>query len=230
MYLRKSRNSGWNILSAILTEKHTLYRSEFGFNTDELLPADHSYMHGKKGLRDHLRSIGLPYFAVYTGAFAEFVRPLFTTVSSDNELEIIGEGDAKSSFTAIPDIAAFVAESTSSELSDRMRSTFSVILTLAQLIAVPLERLANQAIGITGIRTSVKEIAERTKVKQPEIVITHRSIEDVTAEYERTQDFVLWLKLQYALGRGKSEGQKGQAGREKEFYPGWSPKAIENFV
>jgi len=88
--------------------------------------------------------------------------------------------------------------------------------------------LANQSIGISGIRATIKEIVELRKAKQPEIKITHRSTEDVAAEYERTQDFVLWLKLQYGVGRGKSEGLKGQAGREKEFYPGWSPEPIQS--
>jgi len=90
--------------------------------------------------------------------------------------------------------------------------------------------LANQSIGISGIRASIKEIVDRRKAKQPEIKITHRSTEDVAAEYERTQDFVLWLKLQYAVGRGKSEGEKGEAGRERDFYPGWNPAPIENFL
>jgi hypothetical protein len=98
-----------------------LHHSEYGFNTDESLPTDHFYMTGKKSFKDHLKSIDLAYFAVFTGAFAEFVPLMFVSVSSDNELEIIGEGDAQSSFTAIADVAAFVAESTSSEFLDCMR-------------------------------------------------------------------------------------------------------------
>jgi len=99
----------------MLTADSTFSR-EYGFNTDEVLPEDHFYMIGKKGFRDHLKSIDLPYFAVFTGAFAEFVPLMFANASSNNELEIIGEGDVQSSFTAIADVAAFVAESTSSEL------------------------------------------------------------------------------------------------------------------
>jgi len=93
-----------------------LHRREYGFNTDELLPTDHSNMHGKKQLKEYLQSISLPYFAVYVGAFAEFVPLLFARVSSENEIEIIGDGEHQASFTAIADVAAFVAESTSSEL------------------------------------------------------------------------------------------------------------------
>jgi hypothetical protein len=185
-------------------------------------------MFGKKAVKDHLRSIDLPYFAVYTGAFAEYVPLMFANVSENNELEIFGEGQDESSFTGIPDVADFVAESTSSEHSLLPVLPF-VETHLKLLAALPLEKLANQAIGISGDRSTIKEIAEMRRSKQPEIKITHRSIEDVEEEYKRTQDFILWLKLQYAKGRGRSEGD-GQAGREKDFYPGWKPTPLANFL
>ncbi|KAJ7150868.1 hypothetical protein C8R43DRAFT_864925, partial [Mycena crocata] len=76
----------------------------------------------KQKIAEYLQGVGMPSVRVFTGLFLEAV-PLLLSLT-EGKVKIVGKGDAPVSFTAIPDIAGFVAHVLTTlpptELEDRI--------------------------------------------------------------------------------------------------------------
>ncbi|KAJ7184435.1 hypothetical protein C8R46DRAFT_1299418 [Mycena filopes] len=79
--------------------------SEYGFPTE-------GQTEGALGMKmqvvDHLRRLGIPTVQFYTGLFIEGL-PSLTGFKENGKVKIVGKGEAYASFTAIADVAGFVA-------------------------------------------------------------------------------------------------------------------------
>ncbi|KAJ7771521.1 hypothetical protein B0H16DRAFT_186792 [Mycena metata] len=79
--------------------------SEYGFPTE-------GQTEGALGVKmqiiDQLRQLGIPTVQFYTGLFTEGI-PMLTGYSEHGKIKIIGDGEKFASFTAISDVAGFVA-------------------------------------------------------------------------------------------------------------------------
>ncbi|TFK73447.1 NAD(P)-binding protein [Pluteus cervinus] len=91
----------------------------------------------KTNLIDHLQKIGVPSFRIFTGWFTEGILEL-VGYETNKKVNVIGKGTAPISFTAIPDIAGYVAH----------------VLTTQ-----PPEKLENKIARLEGDRASLVDIA-----------------------------------------------------------------------
>lgn len=126
--------------------------SEFGNVTDEREGRDEGDFKG--AVRAYLRGVGLPFVAIFCNCFISAVPWLVQ--SDQGKFYILGEGNTPASYTALPDVARFLAHilttlplhpTTSPSNSDRLapptslsNSSFrlqSSRLTLLQLHALP---------------------------------------------------------------------------------------------
>ncbi|KAJ7039627.1 hypothetical protein C8F04DRAFT_1085933 [Mycena alexandri] len=110
--------------------------SEFGCPTDG---HTEEMLGGKNKFAGYVKSIGVPYLRIYSGAFIEYV-PLFT--GPNGKIPVIGKGDTPISLTCVPDIAGFLVH---------------VLTTL------PPSELENRTLRIEGDRATLNEIALRVK-------------------------------------------------------------------
>jgi hypothetical protein len=80
---------------------------------------------GKMAFRQYLESIGLPYYAIFCGLFAEWAEGFILGAEPEkNEAQIVGKGDKKISFTTLGDVADFIAVTTTSELRSSLWQAF----------------------------------------------------------------------------------------------------------
>ncbi|KAJ7042117.1 hypothetical protein C8F04DRAFT_1078395 [Mycena alexandri] len=109
--------------------------SEYGFPTEG---QTEGVLGEKMQIIDQLRQLGIPTVQFYTGLFTEVI-PLVTGYNQHGKIRIIGKGEAFASFTAIADIAGFVAY---------------VLTTL------PPAKLENREFRIEGERARMKDLGE----------------------------------------------------------------------
>ncbi|KAJ7771518.1 hypothetical protein B0H16DRAFT_1364090 [Mycena metata] len=93
----------------------------------------------KREVADYLKATGIPAVQFYNGLFIEFI-PWLTGFPEDPKMRVIGKGETPISFTAIIDVAGFVAH---------------VLTTL------PSAELGNRIFRLEGERASLKELAKR---------------------------------------------------------------------
>ncbi|KAG2152622.1 uncharacterized protein EDB93DRAFT_1082967 [Suillus bovinus] len=77
--------------------------SEFG-----VPPGAVGLAHEKHAFAVYAKSIGLPTLRIYNGLFNDFV-PWLTALTETGKFHIVGKGDKPGSFTAISDVAGYVA-------------------------------------------------------------------------------------------------------------------------
>jgi hypothetical protein len=99
--------------------------SEYGPNSLEIDEQVDFPVWGKMAFRQYLESIGLPYYAIFCGLFAEWAEGFILGPEPEkNEARIVGKGDKKISFTALGDVADFIAVTTTSELRSSLWQAF----------------------------------------------------------------------------------------------------------
>ncbi|TFK64331.1 NAD(P)-binding protein [Pluteus cervinus] len=108
--------------------------SEFGIPTVGRTQGIFGY---KKNLTEHLQKLGIPSFRIFTGWFIEGALDL-AGYENNKKVNIIGKGTAPISFTAMSDIAGFVAH----------------VLTTQ-----PREKVENKIARLEGDRASLVELA-----------------------------------------------------------------------
>ncbi|TFK64333.1 NAD(P)-binding protein [Pluteus cervinus] len=113
--------------------------SEFGVPTVGRKDGIFGY---KTNLIEHLRKIGVPSFCVFNGCFTEGILDL-VGYESNKEFNVIGEGTAPISFTAVSDVAGYVAH----------------VLTTQ-----PPKKLENGVVRLEGDRASLADIAAFFKI------------------------------------------------------------------
>ncbi|KAG0698720.1 hypothetical protein DFH29DRAFT_855560 [Suillus ampliporus] len=120
--------------------------------------------HEKHDFAIYAKSIGLPTLRVYNGILDEFV-PWLTALTETGKFHIVNKGDMSGSFTAIPDVAGYVAH----------------ILTTQ-----PPSRLLDVEIRIEGQRATLSEISALYKGSVPVVHCDELPTEGVVAAEVRT--------------------------------------------
>lgn len=121
--------------------------------------------HEKYAFAVYAKSIGLPTLRVYNGLFHDFV-PWLTALTETGKFHIVGKGDMPGSFTAISDVAGYVAH----------------ILTTQ-----PPSRLLDVEVRIEGQRTTLSEISALYKGSVPVVHCDALPTEGVFAADVRTR-------------------------------------------
>ncbi|KLO19055.1 NAD-binding protein [Schizopora paradoxa] len=171
--------------------------SEFGNPTDG--KTDHAIFSTKDSTKKHLRELGLPFAAFYTGPFPDFVlKP------QNGKAAFGGSGDVPISWTSMPDIARFVSH---------------VLTTL------PKKELEWRIFRIEGDRQSFNNIIasyeQRTGTK---LEVTKRSRAELEATLkENPSDFVTFLLWEWDLGGGIT-GKPEEL--SNNLWPEWNPKSV----
>ncbi|KAJ7806864.1 hypothetical protein B0H14DRAFT_3091354 [Mycena olivaceomarginata] len=100
--------------------------SEYATPTDHQPPGTDNPLGGtgtKNRIAEYARSVGVPSLRVFTGPFTEGI-PWLLVLAEHGKIIAVGKGEAPVSFTAVPDIAGFVAYVLTSlppsELQDRI--------------------------------------------------------------------------------------------------------------
>ncbi|KAG2120498.1 uncharacterized protein F5147DRAFT_662174 [Suillus discolor] len=133
--------------------------SEFGVS-----PPAAGLVHEKHAFAVYAKSIGLPTLRVYNGLFHDFV-PWLTALAETGKFHIVSKGDMPGSFTAISDVAGYVAH----------------ILTTQ-----PPSRLLDVEVRIEGQRATLSEISALYKGSVPVVHCDALPIEGVLAADVRT--------------------------------------------
>jgi hypothetical protein len=108
---------------------------------------------GKMAYRQYLESIGLPYYAVFCGLFAEWAEGFILGAEPEkNEARIVGKGDKKISFTALGDVAEFIAVTTTSESRSSLRQAFIPKIAATMLTRVPIPCSASDLQAVQRLR------------------------------------------------------------------------------
>ncbi|KAG0696293.1 hypothetical protein DFH29DRAFT_813173 [Suillus ampliporus] len=144
--------------------------SEFG-----TAPPATGLAHEKHDFAVYAKSIGLPTLRVYNGLFHEFV-PWLTTLTETGKFHIVNKGDMPGSFTAIPDVAGYVAH----------------ILTTQ-----PPSRLLDVEVRIEGQRATLSEISTLYKGSVPVVHCDALPTEGVVAA-----EFRMLLQRRFEVGGG----------------------------
>lgn len=134
--------------------------SEFGVS-----PPAVGLAHEKHAFAVYAKSIGLPTLRVYNGLFQDFV-PWLTALTETGKFHIVSKGDMPGSFTAISDVAGYVAH----------------ILTTQ-----PPSRLLDVEVRIEGQRTTLLEISALYKGSVPVVHCDALPTEGVLAADVRTR-------------------------------------------
>lgn len=134
--------------------------SEFGVS-----PPAVGLAHEKHAFAVYAKSIGLPTLRVYNGLFHDFV-PWLTALTETGKFHIVSKGDMPGSFTAISDVAGYVAH----------------ILTTQ-----PPSRLLDIEVRIEGQRTTLLEISALYKGSVPVVHCDALPTEGVLAADVRTR-------------------------------------------
>ncbi|KAJ7628208.1 hypothetical protein DFH06DRAFT_1442109 [Mycena polygramma] len=113
--------------------------SEYGFPSDGCTAG----IHGEKNeIAVYLKSLDIPTARIYNGMFIEFIPWLTGYHGEGGKFAIVGKGEAPVSFTAISDVAGFVAH----------------ILT-----TLPASQLENRVFRLEGERASLNAVAGQFK-------------------------------------------------------------------
>lgn len=112
----------------------------------------------------YAKSIGLPTLRVFNGLFCEFV-PWFTTLADTGKFHIVNKGETPGSFTAVSDVAGYVAH----------------ILTTQSP-----SRLLDVEIHIEGQRATLSEIGVLYKGRAPVVHCDALPTEGVVNAHFRT--------------------------------------------
>lgn len=134
--------------------------SEFGVS-----PPAVGLAHEKHAFAVYAKSIGLPTLRVYNGLFHDFV-PWLTALTETGKFHIVSKGDMQGSFTAISDVAGYVAH----------------ILTTQRP-----SRLLDVEVRIEGQRTTLLEISALYKGSVPVVHCDALPTEGVLAADVRTR-------------------------------------------
>ncbi|KAH7921161.1 NAD(P)-binding protein [Leucogyrophana mollusca] len=116
--------------------------SEFGMPTEGATDGMLLY---KSQTVAHLRSIGLPSLRLYNGPFQDWI-PWIAAVEETGKFIILGKGESPVSFTAISDVAGFLAY---------------------VLVTLPPPKLSNVVFRIEGERGSMSDISKLYSGKAP---------------------------------------------------------------
>jgi len=116
--------------------------SEFGMPTEG---STDPFTKPKADFAAHLKTIGLPSVRLYTGAFIHYI-PFITAVAETGKFTIVGDGNTPASWTALADIAGYLA----------------YVLT-----ALPPSKLHDVVLRIQGERATLSEIAKLYEGKTP---------------------------------------------------------------
>jgi len=156
----------------------------------------------KRQVRDHLEEIGLPYVVLYNGPWPEVVfGPRFGFDLANGKVTIPGTGDTVISFTGQPDVARFIG----------------FIFT-----NLPAEKLEWKELRVEGERTTFNEILRSYQEK------TGKTLEInylPPSELEKRSDFVSSLLLRWV----RDGGAVGDP-VDNDFYPGWNPKKVIEYI
>ncbi|KAF9221938.1 NAD(P)-binding protein [Gyrodon lividus] len=87
---------------------------------------------------DNIKAAGIPYARLYSGLLMDFI-PFFLGIDWNGEATLIGEGDKAASWTALPDVAGFLAYA---------------------LTHLPPQELYNRTLRIEGERYNLRQVAE----------------------------------------------------------------------
>ncbi|KAG1731591.1 uncharacterized protein EDB91DRAFT_1153455 [Suillus paluster] len=155
--------------------------SEFG-----TAPPASGLSHEKYDFAVYTKSIGLPTLHVYNGLFNEFV-PWLTALTETGKLHLVGKGEMPGSFTAIPDVAGYLAH----------------ILTTQ-----PPSRLLDVEVRIEGQRATLLEIIALYKGSVPVVHCDAVPTEGVVAVEVRTL-----LQQRFEIG-GASCGWNPETGSD----------------
>lgn len=134
--------------------------SEFGVS-----PPAAGLTHEKHAFAVYAKSIGLPTLRIYNGLFHEFV-PWLAALTETGKFHIVSKGDMPGSFTAISDVAGYVAH----------------ILTTQ-----PPSRLLDVEVRIEGQRATLSEISALYKASVPVVHCDALPTEGVPAADVRTR-------------------------------------------
>ncbi|KAL0579897.1 hypothetical protein V5O48_002068 [Marasmius crinis-equi] len=119
--------------------------SEYGCPTDGIsgYPGEHesSPLAQKDKFAQYLKSIGLPYTRVASGAFFDYI-PWLTGLAENGKINIAGKGNEPVSFTDVSDLAGYLVH----------------ILT-----TLPPSELENKSLRIEGDSATLLDIAKRWK-------------------------------------------------------------------
>ncbi|KAF7330293.1 NmrA domain-containing protein [Mycena venus] len=130
----------WSLVDAAKLAAVKLYLpSKYGF------PAEgqtEGFQAVKNQIVAHLKSVNIPSTIVYTGLFVEFIPWLVGYSEDDKKFKLVTKGEAPMSFTAIADIAGFVA----------------YVLT-----KLPPSELEDRVLRLEGERSSLKDVAIQFK-------------------------------------------------------------------
>ncbi|KAH7883952.1 hypothetical protein F5I97DRAFT_1814656 [Phlebopus sp. FC_14] len=174
--------------------------SEFG------MPTNDSMWGLKNRVAVHAKTIGLPTLRLFIGSFSEGV-PWLSTVDQTGKFLILGKGETYISFTAIPDIAAYLA----------------YVLT-----ALPPTQLNDTILRIEGDRATLREIGALYEGKAPvEFVdsIPHDTLfaqikEDILKRYELGAGSTGW---DHTTNKDSPE----LAGEANKLYPEFKWKSVK---
>ncbi|KAL7413964.1 hypothetical protein BDY24DRAFT_386988 [Mrakia frigida] len=177
--------------------------SEFGNNTIGL-PST-SPLYGKTALQTKLKELELPSLLLFPGPFADWMPVNIS--DNNNEIHIIGEGNADISFTSRPDVSSFLAH---------------ILTHLAP------SQLLNTVVPIEAGRISFNALAQLLIAKNPSAKIVYESHESALARFASTGDFVAFLKVEWDQGRGVVAGKKEQL--KNGLWPEWKPTDPREFL
>ncbi|KAI0343511.1 NAD-P-binding protein [Trametopsis cervina] len=193
--------------AAVKTGVKLFVPSEFGNPTESDIPGPLGL---KYQFRQELRKLGLPYTAIYTGLFTNFIvsLPPIGWDLKNGKITIFGHGEAKNTWTDIPDIARYIAH----------------VFT-----EVPREKLEWQTLRIQGDLTSFNEIHAAYEARTgKKVEVTRVSHEDLKARVDNNpDDFLGWLLLQWD-GGAANVGQSGPLALD--LFPDWNPKKVVDVI
>ncbi|KAF7366618.1 NmrA domain-containing protein [Mycena sanguinolenta] len=119
--------------------------SEYATPTDSQPPGTDNPFGGtgtKDRIAKYLQSVGLPSMRVFTGPFTEGI-PRLLGYAGHGKIVVVGKGEAPVSFTAVPDIAGFVA----------------YVLT-----SLPPSELQDRILRLEGERTSLNDLGVQLNI------------------------------------------------------------------
>ncbi|KAH7928781.1 NAD(P)-binding protein [Leucogyrophana mollusca] len=158
---------------------------------------------------DSLVAAGLPYARLYVGGFIEWIPYLFA-INETGKFNIIGEGKAPATFTAISDIAGFLA----------------YVLT-----HLPPSQLHNVSFRIQGERKTPRELAALYGDKAPLVEISEfpPSVKDgAFRKFLQVAFNAGFASTGYDAAEGKDDEKR--AGSSNSLWPGHQWKTVKEVL
>ncbi|KAJ7184437.1 hypothetical protein C8R46DRAFT_1172640 [Mycena filopes] len=177
--------------------------AEYGFSTDG---QTEGVLGQKKQINDYLQSVGIPTVRFYTGLFIEVI-PWVMGYSEHGTIRMVGKGEAPTSFTAVEDIAGFVAH---------------VLTTL------PPVELENRTFRLEGERRSLNDLGKIFNT-------TVEHLDAIPGEMGEFKTLLLkTMNGAGSSGWNAEENKEGSgldaAGSAKQFWPGHQWKGIKEVL